>query len=200
MRKIIVLMLIIFAFTFLSSSCKGSVSASPPKILITMDKEFINGNTSRVITLTNSNDFDVNLTWYIDYPTPSLIEPNRTAIPDLSWIYLEPRFYDLTPGNTTQFYVYLNIPESEENLNQSWEVWPVFQLGSTGFANQELAVRVFIDTPKKLEIINSPDNDLFSIKIGDQISVPASDIIILAAIISTLTVVYIAIRKKKLQI
>lgn len=190
MRKIIVLILMIFAFTLLSFSCNGSVSVSPPKIWITMDKEFINGNTSEIITLTNNNDFDVNLTWYIDYPTPSLIEANRTAIPDLSWIYLEPRFYDVAPGNSTQFYIYLNIPENEENLNQSWEVWAVFQLGSNGFANQEYAVRVFIDTPKNLESnIGNPESS----------EIPSLSIIVIvfvSALVIILVAIFFVIRKK----
>lgn len=148
MRKILVLILTIFTFTLLSYSCNGGVSVSPPKIWITMDKEFINGNTSEIITLTNNNDFNVNLTWYIDYPDPSLIGANRTAIPDISWIYLEPRWYDMPPGKSARFYIYLNIPENEKNINQSWEAWAVFQLGANGFVNQEYAVRVYIDTPK----------------------------------------------------
>jgi len=154
MRKIFVLLLIIFIFSLSSFLCSGEVVVTPPEISITMDEEFINGNTSEIITLANNNDFDVNLTWYIGNPDPSLRRPNRIDMPDLSWVYLEPRWCDTPPGDNAYFYIYLNIPESQENLNQSWEVWAIFELGANGFVNQEYAVRVYIDTPKKSEVIN----------------------------------------------
>ena len=197
MRKIFVLIFVLFAFSVSSFSCSGEVKVTPPEISISMDEKFINGNTSQIITLTNNNDFNVNLTWYIDNPSQDLRRPNRTDITDFSWIYIEPKWCDTAPGDNAHFYIHLNIPEREENLNQNWEVWAIFKLGSNGFVNQEYAVRVYIDTPKKVEINNNPNNDLSSVKTGDRIKIPASDIIILAAIVTTLVIVYIAIRNKK---
>jgi hypothetical protein len=197
MRKTIFFILAMFSLLLSSFSCSGEVKVTPPEISIAMNEKFINGNTSEIITLTNNNDFNVNLTWYIDNPSQDLRRPNRTDITNLSWIYLDPQWCDTSPGDNAHFYIHLNIPEGEENLNQNWEVWAIFKLGSNGFVNQEYAVRVYIDTPKKVEIKDNHNNDFSSVKIDDPIKIPASDIIILAAIITTLAIVYIAIRNRK---
>lgn len=202
MKRLSILISIILLSLIFASTCKGDVIVQPPELSITMDNEFIHGNTSKKITVTNNNDYDVNMTWYLENPNPiSWMRPNRTYMPDLSWIDLKPRWNIIPPHNSANFYIYLSIPESSEYLNQHWETWITFKQGTQksggGLFNQEYAIRTYIDTPKKVEISNNQNNDLFSIKIGDQIKIPASDIIILAAIATTLAIVYIVIRNKK---
>ena len=203
MKRLSILISIILLSLIFASICKGDVIVQPPELSITMDNEFIHGNTSEKITVTNNNDYDINMTWYLESPNPiSWMRPNRTYMPDLSWIDLKPRWNIIPPHNSTNFYIYLSIPEGSDHLNQHWETWITFKQGNSsggGLFNQEYAIRTYVDTPKKVEISNNQNHDLFSITIGDQIKISASDIIILAAIATTLAIVYIAIRNKKSQ-
>jgi hypothetical protein len=141
------------------------------------------------------------MTWYLENPNPiSWMRPNRTYMPNLSWIDVNPRWNIITPHNSSNFYIYLSIPEKSDYLNQHWETWITFKHGKDSggcLFKQEYAIRTYIDTPKKIIISNNQNHDLFSITIGDQIEISASDIIILAAIATTLAIVYIAIRNKK---
>ena len=204
MKRLSILISIILLSLIFASTCKGHVIVQPPEISIKMDNEFIHGDTSKKITVTNNNNYSINMTWYVENPNPiSWMRPNRTCMPNLSWIDLKPRYNIITPHNSTKFYIYLSIPEGSEYLNQHWETWITFKQGTResggGLFNQEYAIRTYVDTPKKVEISNNQNHDLFSITIGDQIKISASDIIILAAIATTLAIVYIAIRNKKLQ-
>ena len=204
MKRLSILISIILLSLIFASTCKGHVIVQPPEISIKMDNEFIHGDTSKKITVTNNNNYSINMTWYVENPNPiSWMRPNRTCMPNLSWIDLKPRWNIITPHNSANFYIYLSIPESSEYLNQHWETWITFKQGTResggGLFNQEYAIRTYVDTPKKVEISNNQNHDLFSITIGDQIKISASDIIILAAIATTLAIVYIAIRNKKLQ-
>jgi hypothetical protein len=202
MKRLFILISVILLSLIFTSICKGDVIVSPPEISIKMDNEFINGNTSKKITIINNNDYEFNMTWYLENPNPmSWMRPNRTYMPDLSWIDLKPRWNIIPPHSSANFYIYLSIPESSEYLNRHWETWITFKQGTQesggGMFNQEYAIRTYIDTPQKVEISNNPNNDLFSITIGDKIKISVSDIIILAAISTTLAIVYIAIRNKK---
>ena len=130
-----------------------------------MDDEFIYGNTSRTISVRNDNDFSVNVSWYVEHPNPeSWMRPNRTFIPDLSWVDASPEWCIIEPGDTKLFYIYLDIPESEENLDQHWETWVTFnQDPNEGLFNFEQAVRVLIDTPYFIALGGQIDTSIVSI-------------------------------------
>ena len=121
-----------------------------------MNEEFLIGNTTKKIVVSNNNNFIYNATWYIEHPNPiSWLRPNKTFIPDLSWINVDPNLIRISPNEIGEFYIHLNIPETKENLNQHLETWITFKEGksneSGGFINQEFAVRVYIDTPEYYE-------------------------------------------------
>jgi len=120
-----------------------------------MDQEFIKGNTTKEIVITNNKDKNINFTWYIENPSPASRRQNRTNITDLSWVDIEPKWYNASPGDKAYFYIYLKIPENGENLNQSWEVWATFRLGSEGIFNWVHSIRVYIDTPKNMSVIKN---------------------------------------------
>ena len=65
MKKIVPQLLIIIIPLIFSSLCKGNISVQPPEISITMKDEFIHGNTSKKITITNTNNNNINATWYL---------------------------------------------------------------------------------------------------------------------------------------
>ena len=156
MKQTVPLVMIILLPLIFSSLCEGNVNVQPPEISISMNDEFINGNTSKKITVKNSNNNNINATWYLEHPDPpSLIRPNRTFIPDLSWIDVKPKNSLIPPNGAGEFFIYLNIPENIETLDKHWETWITFKQESSGsIFNQEHAVRIYMDTPKEIAINN----------------------------------------------
>lgn len=197
-KKTLILTLTSLLFLTSTSICKGDFGVHPRELSITMGNEFLNGNTLRYITVQNGNYYDINISWYIDHPVPiSDMRPNKTLIPDLSWINVKPQWQIISPNSSTAFYIYLDIPENEENLDQHWETWITFKREKKQFINIENAVRLYINTP--IELINNDNqgSDSLSIATGDQINIPLIDFII-AAVIATLIIIgFLLIRKKK---
>ncbi|MBU0498054.1 MAG: hypothetical protein KKC68_07720 [Candidatus Thermoplasmatota archaeon] len=129
--------------------CSANITVHPRELSITMTNDFIHGNTSKTIEVQNHDNYNINISWYLEHPNPpSWIRPNKTTIPNLSWIDVKPRWITASPMDTVSFYIHLNVSENEENLNQQWETWITFyQETSEGLFNQEYAVRMYIDTP-----------------------------------------------------
>ena len=191
----IVLLLLFFS---LSYNCRASIVIYPEEISIKMEKEFIFGNTTKRIFITNNNKEDFNVTWYLENPTPpNKIRPNRTTIPDLSWIYVEPKWKLIPPGSTGIFYIHLNIPKNKETVNQKWESWITFKAVDKEFFNIEYAIRLYIDTPLDVSGIDEEGGNLYSIKKEDQFTVPLSSVLIVMAIIAVILIVSIKMKKKK---
>ena len=160
MKKTLVLSIILSILLSLSMTFKATVIFDPLELPITMKNDFIQGNTSKNITITNNNAYSVNATWYLEHPNPdSYLRPNRTFIPNLSWIDVEPKWIVLPPSGIAKFYIILDIPEKNETLNQHWETWVTFQLDDNNAGGEiferEYAIRVYIDTPLDAAINNS---------------------------------------------
>lgn len=148
MKKIQISILLFSLILLFPTISAGDMSVSPAEITISMEnKNLINGNTSTKITVTNSYYYTYNVTWYIEHPTPSSIRSNKTYIPDLSWITVEPKWLEIPSKGKGIFYIYLDIPETKENLNKSWETWITFKGVEQDFINLEYAIRVYINTP-----------------------------------------------------
>jgi len=151
MKKRIILSATLFLLLLICfPTCKSNFDLQPRELFVTMENEFIQGNTSKSVRIINPNDESINISWYIDHPTSDLIRENRTKIPSLSWISLEPQWQIIPPKSSTLFYIYLDIPKQQKNLNQHWETWPVFKEEQSQFFNWEHTVRLHIDTPNKL--------------------------------------------------
>jgi hypothetical protein len=162
MKKLTALILITLCGILIQQPIsKSDFNVLPLELNITMTDKFINGNTSERIIVRNTGDSDINVSWYIDHPTQGSIRENRTLIPDLNWVELEPKHQILHPNNDTEFYIYLNIPENNNNLNQHWEVWITFKQNQSYFFNFEHAIRYYIDTPTNLinNSLNSENNN-----------------------------------------
>ena len=157
MKKILALSSLLLLLLIYFPICKANFDVQPRELFITMNNEFIQGNTSKSVTIINSNDESINISWYIDHPTLDLIRENRTLIPSFSWISLEPQWKIIPPNSNAIFYIYLDIPNQQENLNQHWEIWPVFKQEETQFLNWEHTVRLYIDTPNKIPDDNTPE-------------------------------------------
>lgn len=200
MRKTLVLTLTFLLFFTSVSICNGAFSVYPVEQSITMGDEFISGNTSRAITVGNYEDQSINISWYFDHPVPiSDIRPDKTPIPDLSWIDIEPQLQIISPQSSATFYIHLNIPESKEYLNQHWETWITFKQEKKQFINIEAAIRLYINTPMELITNNDQNSDALSISSGDQNKLTFFDIAIAAVIILILlTISILFVKKKKL--
>jgi len=198
-KTLTIIALLLFPLIF-STITSADISVQPLEISINMDNDFINGNTSKKITITNNDDYNFNVTWYKEHPNS--IRPSRTNISDLSWIDVEPKWIIIPSKEKGEFYIYLNIPNVDENLGQHWETWVTFKKGErTGsFINKEYAIRVYIDTPEK-NTDNDQDNGVLSISINDQIKIPLQDVaIVLIAIASITTLTAFFLKKKKTKI
>ncbi len=161
MKKTLVLSIILSLILFLPMVGKSTINFDPLELQITMENEFVQGNTSKNITITNNNDYVINATWYLEHPTPdSYLRPNRTFIPDLSWVDVEPKWMVIPPSGSAKFYIQLDIPENKEQLDQHWETWVTFQLDDNNAGGdifqREYAIRVYIDTP-----LEAADNNSF---------------------------------------
>lgn len=156
MKKILGLSSLLFLLLLVCFPiCKANFDLQPRELFVTMNDEFIQGNTSKSVRIINPNDENINISWYIDHPTLDLIRENRTKIPSLSWISLEPQWQIIPPKSNAIFYIYLDIPKQQKNLNQHWEIWPVFKQEESQFFNWEHTVRLYIDTPNKLPDYNN---------------------------------------------
>jgi hypothetical protein len=147
MRKSYAVLLFSILLFFLPI-CKANFSINPREISIIMEDDFIQGNTSKMVIVTNNIEESINISWYMDNPTQDKIRENKTLIPSLSWISITPQWKIIPPNGSTMFYIYLDIPKDKENLNQNWEIWPVFKQEETQFINLEHALRLYIDTPE----------------------------------------------------
>lgn len=160
MKKKFFLLLIFILFLVYFPVCKGNFNVFPRESSITMTNEFIKGNTSKRVLITNNIDKSINVSWYLDNPTLDLIRENKTIIPYLDWISIEPKWHVIKPYDDAYFYIYLDIPNSPQNYNQHWEVWPTFREEETQFFNLEHTVRLYIDTPA--EIKNDDELNIFN--------------------------------------
>ncbi|UCF12617.1 MAG: hypothetical protein JSW06_11395 [Thermoplasmatales archaeon] len=197
MKKTPVLLILLLLSLFSSAFANATIVVDPLELMIRLDNEFIHGNTSKNITIINKNDYSINVTWYLEHPNPiSYLRPNRTFIPDLSWVNVEPKWLVIPPASAALFYIQLNIPEIEELLDQHWETWVTFQLdennGGGGVFEYEYAIRVYIDTPYKTTINNSPNNNSNSNYYNIYY-------IFIAGTVITLTILVVLFYKKKMK-
>jgi hypothetical protein len=185
-KKTIFLALILLLLLTFSITCEGTFNVQPRELTITMDNEFINGNTQEKITIINNNNFSTNISWYIEHPNPiSYLRPNKTCMPNLSWIDVKPQWQILSLNGTAEFYIYLNIPENDEHLDQHWETWITFKEEPHEFINIESAVRIYIDTPEGVPICNNNKE------------MPLFYVVLLIVIVIALLIISILIVKKK---
>ena len=171
MKKTSVFIVILLFTLTLSMTCRANIMVQPAELSITMTNEFIHGNNSKKITIINNDNCSFNATWYLEHPTPvSWMRPNRTYMPNLSWIDLEPKWLLIPSNSTREFYVHLDIPENEELTDEHWETCVTFKLGKQdyggGLFNQEYAVRVYMDTPVEVTIGNHQGYDLLYIALA----------------------------------
>jgi len=201
MKKTLVLAVLLILTMFFSDLSMASISVSPAEILITMENGFIHGNTSKKITIKNTGDDSFNATWYIEHPDETLRRPNKTCMPDLSWIDVEPKWHIIQADDSADFYIYLDIPENKSLVNRHWETWITFKAGAQehpgGVFNFEHAIRVYIDTPEKIEKNNDQSGGVSAVSADDQINIRITNIELVGIIMIILVIISLIIFKKK---
>jgi len=184
MKKSFALLIIFSILLMFNSICKGDFNVKPRELSIVMEDEFIHGNTTKSVIVTNTIEESINISWYLDNPTQDLIRENKTLIPSFSWISIKPKWQIIPPGGDASFYIYLDIPEEKENLNKHWETWPVFKQEETQFFNWEHAIRLYIDTPENISTNNSNDEGGLSFFSDNSILISVIAIICIAFVVS----------------
>ena len=112
-------------FITIASLCieigRCGVSVSPMELSITMRDNLIQGNTSKKITININESDSYNVTWYIEHPTPiEWMRENKTKIPDLSWIDVDPK-WNIIPGfDSSDFYIHLSIPDDNDSYGKPY--------------------------------------------------------------------------------
>ena len=199
-KKISAFIIFLLLSIIFSSISANSLSVEPMEISINMNDSFIQGNTTKKITVINSYDYEYNVTWYVENPNPSSeMRQNKTFMPNLSWIDVEPKWQILPAKTKGNFYIILNIPENETNIAKNWEAWITFKGGEQthfgGIFNYEYAIRVYINTPTVLVIDDLDPVDSSNEK--EKITNVSFSVIIISFLIGLMIVLFITIKIKK---
>jgi hypothetical protein len=119
-----------------------------------MTDNYIEGNTSQKITVTNSNPYNISIkAWMIQPTIKEWMRSNRTLIDDISWISIEPSNRVIPPNSSSRFYIYIDIPDNEtkkENRDEQWEIWAALKIDAASGGSpfeQGYNIRVYVDTP-----------------------------------------------------
>jgi len=148
------IILLIFIMMFLPI-IKANVIVSPAEIFLTMTEMYIEGNTTKKITITNQYYHDISVVAWMKHP--DIIEwmrQNRTLIDNISWINIEPLVLVIPSNTSNNFYIHLSIPNEIKNqtLSQHWETWAAFKINyasenASSSLKEGYLVRIYIDTP-----------------------------------------------------
>jgi hypothetical protein len=162
MNKTIFVLLLLF-FLFFTITCQANVLVEPAELTIAITDNFLQENNSTNITILNDNNYTINVTWYLEHPSPStLLRPNRTLIENFSWIHVTPSWHLVNPHTRASFSIFLTIPKRNDLFNQHWETWVTFTPhgeNDNSVFSQEYAIRVYIDTPISSTQPSIPDSN-----------------------------------------
>lgn len=129
---------------------KADVTVSPTELYLTMTDTYIEGNTTKKITVTNHYSHDISVkVWMMHPDITEWMRANRTLIENISWITIEPSELSVPSDTSANFYIYLTIPNETKNQTyyEHWETWAALKIVNASLKEGYL-VRVYIDTPK----------------------------------------------------
>jgi len=151
----VVLLTIASLILLFISSCGANVSVTPTEIYLTIDDTYIEGNTSKKITVTNAYSHDVSVRAWVEHP--DIIEwmrANRTLIENISWITIEPSQATISSNTSADFYIHFNIPNETKNqtYDKHWESWAAVKVSSaaenaSSSFKEGYLIRVYADSP-----------------------------------------------------
>ena len=192
-NKVILFIAPLLLILLIFSTCKANVVVSPTEIYLNVDDNYVGGNTSKKITVTNSNSYNISVELWMEHP--DIIEwmrPNRTLIENLSWITIEPSQAIIPSDASSDFYINFNIPNETKNqtYDKYWESWAAIKIesASENFSSplkEGYLVRVYVDSPSMPEEPSSSFDHIFY------------DTLIAIAIAIVLTLFFYVFRRKK---
>lgn len=141
---------ILLFFLVMVPISKADVAVSPTELYLTMTDTYIEGNTTKKITVTNHYSHDISVkAWMMHPDITEWMRSNRTFIENISWITIEPSELSIPSGTSANFYIYLTIPNETKNqtYDEHWETWAALKIVNASLKEGYL-VRVYIDTPK----------------------------------------------------
>lgn len=191
MKKIILIPIFILFICLFTISSVG-VSVSPARFSIVQKDDYSTGNFTRVITVTNTYQYNISVTAAMKHPDPQdYMQSGRTLIKNLSWIKIEPSIQIIPSGEKGKFYVNFSVPEEfhEECLSSRWESWAALKISAaseenSGSINEGYLIRIYMDTPVPPEEPVKERSNL-----GDTV-------VLINLIIIVVLIVYLIFRKK----
>lgn len=141
---------ILLFFLVMVPISKADVTVSPTELYLTMTDTYIEGNTTKKITVTNHYSHDISVkAWMMHPDITEWMRANRTLIENISWITIEPSELSVPSDTSANFYIYLTIPNETKNQTyyEHWETWAALKIVNASLKEGYL-VRVYIDTPK----------------------------------------------------
>lgn len=147
--------LILLLLLALSPISKANVIVSPAEISLTMIDTYIEGNTSKKITVKNHYYHNISVSAWMMHPDiTEWMRPNRTFIENLSWITIEPPQLIISSNSNAYLYIYFNIPNETKNqtYDKHWEIWAALKINdasenSSSSLKEGYLVRIYVDTP-----------------------------------------------------
>jgi len=171
MKRMFVISLTVLFLLFSLSSIisKADVFVSPAEISISIEDDFIDGNTSKKITVTNRYSHNISVkAWMIHPDITEWMRQNRTFIENLSWITIEPSQRVIPANSSAKFYIHLAIPNETKNqtYDKHWEIWAALKMGDASGSNTAIfgegyLVRVYVDAPSMPEEPSSSLDQIF---------------------------------------
>lgn len=200
MKNTATLVSIILLLLVIIPICKANVIVSPAEISITMTDTFIDGNTTKKITVKNHFPYNISVNAWMMHPDIiGWMRPNRTLIENISWITIEPSELIIPSNSSSQFYIYFAIPDNEtknQTRGKHWEIWAALKINaasentSSSF-KQGYLVRIYVDTPVKPSS-NGPTGP-------DQIFYDTLIAIMIAIIVTMVYYFYMRAKRKQQQ-
>jgi len=155
-HRLVVISIVLLTGFFLSPIATAAIFVSPAEIWVSMDDGFIDGNTSKIITVKNTYAYNVSVkAWMLHPDIVEWMRPNKTLIDNISWISLEPSRVIIPANGQAQFYIAIHIPNESKNqtYDQHWETRAALKIDAVSANHSTMVkegylVRVYVDTPK----------------------------------------------------
>ncbi len=138
-------------------------------IEIDMKNGFIHGNTTKKISITNNFEKEINIETIIRNPT-IFTKKNYSNIPNLSWISTNPSDAYIKPGETKNFFIYIDPEEKQEYTKKFWETIIIFKACYIDDPNNCVELN-----PRARIILKTPDELTGSIEDDDKIKGVSTD-------------------------
>jgi len=168
-HRLVIISIVLLTGFFLFPVATASIFVSPAEIWVSMNDGFIDGNTSKIITVKNTYAYNVSVrAWMLHPDIVEWMRPNKTLIDNISWISLEPSHVVIPANGQAQFYIAIHIPNESKNqtYDQHWETRAALKIDAvsdnhSNMIKEGYLVRVYVDTPKSPTEPSDPTSSFY---------------------------------------